>query len=603
MDQLDPDAGISQARSRWLEVIPGVAPILLIAPHGGRAGAAAHATLHPKVNDLETAAITRALAARTGATAFINFGMDRNELDCNRLSQILAREPWLLSAIADHLERLATQHGRATVLLIHGWNIIEPRVDLGLGLREHNGRLRPPRGAHVSASDQFIRGPASELAARLRAAAILPTFGIRYPGGGAQNLLQAFTPRYLESTNLSLQRLAGLAAAGSIDALQLELSVALRLPGPARETMIDAIATTFGQSEDAPPEPSTLAISRVNPPAATKKAPSTSPVGPPLRVGIEFYDARLKLGGMASFDFGPGAAGGRIMMLFERRRVALFTGEGGALREGNRVSLGPLTLDIGARGGGLGFRGPAVVVDDGTAYLSVEHALAGGRLDPAMEINLNLEFQPGGSCFGDLFENLDTVLKRGLNDPDGHTELARAVPPHASFGALSGAVVLDGAARRLDAVARVGVSFVGLGPEKFVSRRMLWACWPAPCGYEAIELRALERETANPRGVVHLLRDGIWCQSELASVELETASPYSPPAKIAASLTLVDGSHSIEGEPDTFMTLSRPGADGARIHTSLGFAQYNIDGASAVGMYEYSRRVGQPDTNSDDPED
>ena len=28
-------------------------------------------------------------------------------------------------------------------------------------------------------------------------------------------------------------------------------------------------------------------------------------------------------GGMVSFDFGPGAAGGRIMVLFERRRVAL----------------------------------------------------------------------------------------------------------------------------------------------------------------------------------------------------------------------------------------------------------------------------------------
>jgi len=45
-------------RAPWLEVIEGSAPLLLIAPHGGRAGAAAHAILHPKVNDLETAEIT-----------------------------------------------------------------------------------------------------------------------------------------------------------------------------------------------------------------------------------------------------------------------------------------------------------------------------------------------------------------------------------------------------------------------------------------------------------------------------------------------------------------------------------------------------------------
>src|SRR5438445_3874232 len=85
----------------WLETLDGDAPILLIAPHGGRAGAAARATLHPKVNDLETAEITRELARRLGAPALINVGMDRNELDCNRLSQLNARAPWLLEMLAE----------------------------------------------------------------------------------------------------------------------------------------------------------------------------------------------------------------------------------------------------------------------------------------------------------------------------------------------------------------------------------------------------------------------------------------------------------------------------------------------------------------------
>src|ERR1700704_5160428 len=119
----------------WLEVIEGAAPILLIAPHGGRAGIATRSTLHPKVNDLETADITRDLATRLGATALINAGMDRNEIDCNRLSQIGERAPWMLDLIANHASRIIDLHGRTIVLLIHGWNVIEPRIDFGLGLR------------------------------------------------------------------------------------------------------------------------------------------------------------------------------------------------------------------------------------------------------------------------------------------------------------------------------------------------------------------------------------------------------------------------------------------------------------------------------------
>ncbi|HXR24179.1 MAG TPA: hypothetical protein VN742_02380, partial [Candidatus Binataceae bacterium] len=222
-------AEVIRATPAWLELVRGSAPLLLIAPHGGRAGAAARATLHPKVNDLETAAITRELAERLDATALVNSGMDRNDLDCNRLSQVVEREPWLLETIADEVARITARHGRVTVLLIHGWNIIEPRVDLGLGLKERNGRLHPTRGAHIAADDEFIQDTAHALATRLRQAGIVPTFGLRYPGGAAQNLLQAFTPRHAASDHPAVRRLANLATTGVINALQLELSVAVRL--------------------------------------------------------------------------------------------------------------------------------------------------------------------------------------------------------------------------------------------------------------------------------------------------------------------------------------------------------------------------------------
>src|SRR5260370_38959545 len=144
------DESHSIARQPWLETRDGDARLLLIAPHGGRAGRAAHATLHPKVNDPEPAAITRELARRLDAAALVNTGMDRNELDCNRLSQVLAHAPWILEIIAERRGRIIARHGHATVLLIHGWNIIEPRIDFGLGLRQVNGKLIP--AARPSAS-------------------------------------------------------------------------------------------------------------------------------------------------------------------------------------------------------------------------------------------------------------------------------------------------------------------------------------------------------------------------------------------------------------------------------------------------------------------
>src|SRR5215467_8865194 len=297
----------------WLEIVDGDAPLLLIAPHGGRAGAAARGSLHPKVNDLETAEITREIAARLGAPALINTAMDRNELDCNRLSQIMQRAPWLLELIANQLAGIIRRTGHATVLLIHGCNIIEPRIDLGLGLRDVGGTLRPPPGAHISANDAFIRGPVSALAARLRDAQIHPTFGLRYPGGAAQNLLQGFTPRHASSEAAPLRRLAGIAAEGVLNALQLEMSVALRLPGELRERAIEAISDTFVQ--DGAPRQEKLAIGFSRPVEIIRRTPSSSArravssTAPPSRVGVEVYDPVARLGGMVSFDFGPGATG------------------------------------------------------------------------------------------------------------------------------------------------------------------------------------------------------------------------------------------------------------------------------------------------------
>ena len=524
----------------WLEIADGDGPILLIAPHGGRAGQAARATLHPRVNDLETAAITRELARRLGAPALINAAMDRNDLDCNRLSQLTLRAPWLLELITDRIEHIIAHHGRATVLLIHGWNIIEPRVDLGLGLKETTNGLRPPSGAHISASDEFINGPVTELVARLRAAKILTTFGLRYPGGGAQNLLQAFTPRHEASGLPALRRLAAIATDGAIDALQLEMSVALRLPGDLREHNLDALAEIFSRPHNgATPPQRAVAVMRESIPHVHKKA-AAHPVAAPSRIGIEFYDPHTRHGGMVSFDFGAGAAGGRITVLFDHRRVALFTAEGKASRTFDKISLGPLLLDTSARGR-LEFRGPAVVVDDGTTYLSVEHALAAGRLDTAMEVAASLDFDRGMPAFDDLLASLENMLAQTQTAGVPSNHLSRSAPPHASFGRLRGTISLAGIKRRIDAAARLGVSFTGLGSQTFVARRMIWACFQGCAAHQAIEARTVSIDSAIDQRTAHIFENGNWIDCNLGKIEFEGASSSSPPKRITLATTTPAG--------------------------------------------------------------
>jgi hypothetical protein len=580
----------------WLEIIEGDAPILLIAPHGGRAGAAAQRTLHPKVNDLETAEITRQIAARLGARALINMAMDRNELDCNRLSQITQRAPWLLELIAQQLAGIIHRTGHATVLLIHGWNIIEPRIDLGLGLRDVGGTLRPPSGAHVSANDAFIQGPVSTLAARLRDAQIHPTFGLRYPGGAAQNLLQGFTPRHAASEAEPLRLLARMAADGVLDALQLEMSVALRLPGKLRERAIEAISDTFinhgtMRREAVPSKPyPPVHIIRQTMPSSTRKTAASN--APPSRVGVEFYDPAARIGGMVSFDFGPGAAGGRIMILFDRCRVALFTAEGRAERNGNRLSIGPLSLNA-APGGSLRFQGPAVIVDDGTAYLSVERALATGRLDLMAEVEATFEFDGAAASFSDLLVELDELFAEARTSHLPQQVLSLMTPPHAAFGRLHGVIRLNNSRRAFDANFRLGASFTGLGPQKFITRRMVWSNFLKPAGHDAFEARALELDDHAEHRIARIFCGGQWAACDLQELQIQLTSSLNAPERIAAAATSPNGTRlAIEGEPGTFVMLSRPGPDGTRLHTVMGFAEFKLGDLRGAGMYEFSRRVG-----------
>ncbi len=589
-----PESGLNTATAAsesWLEVIDSDSPVLLITPHGGRAEPRTRSIPNPKVNDLHTADITRGLAARLGASALINVAMDRNRLDCNRLSQIIERAPWLLEMIAHRVGAIVARHGRVTVLLIHGWNIIEPRLDFGLGLRTSGGELRPSGSACVSASDDFINGPLAGLADRLHHHGIKPTYGMRYPGGGLQNLLQAFTARHRQSSNAALRSISETAATGVVDAAQLELSVSIRMPGELRTRCEGAIAQVFsanGADSHVPRAP--LVVNRTpRPPVARSEIGAAATVAAPGRVGIEFYDPTARVGAMASFDVGGAGMGARIMMLFDRHRAALFTAEGRPTRSSSAVTHGPLSLQREGDAIVLAFRGPAVIVPDATAYLSIERALASGRLDGNTEVHARFEIDHAGGEF-----DFDRILSSYGAAQDGASSSA-------SFGRIEGQVCIDGATRTVYGFARAGMSFTGLGPGKFTARRMIWACFEDQNAPRALEARSVATADAPPGRSARILGAGGWSPCELADLTIDTPSVEAPPHHIFASLTRPDGSScEVEGSVECFIPLSRPGPGDSRIYTSLGFASFGSGVHRGAGMFEYSRAAGSVLTDDDE---
>jgi len=575
----------------WLEIIEGSAPVLLIAPHGGRAGPAASAALHPKVNDLHTAEITRELAARLGATALINAGMDRNTLDCNRLGQLATRAPWLLEMVAQRLEELVARHGRAVALLIHGWNVIEPRIDFGLGLKAGGGVLRAHGAACVSASDAFIHGPLANLAERLREQGIIPTVGLRYPAGGSQNLLQAFTERFRESPIEPLRRLGRLAATGVIDALQLELSVALRWPGSLRRRGVETLADAFSRptaTSRRERAPITIVRSSAKPPSP--HPPKRPAAALPARLGMEFFDPAAGIGVMASFDLGHSANGARFILLLDGRRVALFTSEGKPTHDSERIARGPLALRHDGDRIALGFNGPALISPDSIGYLSVEDSLAAGTLQETAEIAISLQPRTASMNLGSLL----AALQRP----------APILASPAAFGSVSGRIAVDGLIKPVEAIGRIGHSFTTLGNVRFRSRRMLWAYFPSHPTLSAVEAFLLTHRDGTEESCGRWFANTEALACSVKTLELEAPSPEASPSRLAALLVRPNGAESLlTGEVESSLPLSRPGPDLSRVHTSLGFARFRLDGHEGAGMFEYSRcaePVAAADSASDE---
>jgi len=300
-------------------------------------------------------------------------------------------------------------------------------------------------------------------------------------------------------------------------------------------------------------------------------------------VGIEFYDPSAKIGAMASFDLGAPGFGARIMMLSGERRVALCTCEGSTRRGRDGLSLGPLALSIAPRTLALEFRGPAVVVPDSTAYLSIERALADGWLDHQMQISLRMPNLPA---------SFDPSVLLGTADS--------GLGSQSSFGTLSGEIKIDGTSRLIKARARVGVSFTGLGQQNFLTRRRLWVSFSDDSFPEALEFFTSSDDSGSAHKSARVFAEGRWSEATLANLDIIAPSFDSPPDAITAGY-INEHSELVElsGLVSAFVPLSRPGPEMSRIYTSLGFADLKLGDRIGSGMFEYSQRVSSMGAESD----
>ena len=356
----------------------------------------------------------------------------------------------------------------------------------------------------------------------------------------------------------------------------------------------EAIAEVFSANgSDSPAPRAPLVVNRAPRPAVAKpEIGAAATVAAPGRVGIEFYDPAAGFGAMASFDVGGAGMGARIMMLFDHHRAALFTAEGRPTRSASAVTHGPLSLQREGDSIVLAFRGPAVIVPDATAYLSIERALASGRLDCDTEVNVRFEINRSGGEF-----DFDRILSASGAAPDAPSSVA-------AFGRVAGQVRLEGATRTLNGFARAGMSFTGLGPQKFSARRMIWASFEDDDAPRALEARSVATDDAPPNQSARILGADGWSPCELRELTIETPSVEEAPHRIRASLTRADGSScELEGSVECFIPLSRPGPEQSRIYTSLGFARFRTGAHRGAGMFEYSRVADSVLTAADENED
>ncbi|MEW6270704.1 MAG: hypothetical protein AB1689_15585, partial [Thermodesulfobacteriota bacterium] len=198
--------------------------VLVVVPHGGLCE---RDLLEPcgdgtlRGNDLHTGEVARLLAQRLDASLIENLAVDRNELDLNRIDEVAARAPWFFDLLQAELERILARHETAEVLFVHGWHVVQPSCDVGIGARLGSAADASRLASRLTASPSYVASTLDTLRRVGERDGIRTTFGERWPAAHPNNVMQLFRRAPRTSNGSGPAALAALAASGRTHAVQL----------------------------------------------------------------------------------------------------------------------------------------------------------------------------------------------------------------------------------------------------------------------------------------------------------------------------------------------------------------------------------------------
>lgn len=507
----------------------GPGHVLVVAPHGGisQKDLLAADAAGRRGNDLHTAALARQLAATLEASLLVNDSVDRNDLDLNRVRDVVGRAPWFLEEIERQVERILSSHERALVLFVHGWHVEQARCDLGVGAALETAREAEERAEVLTVRAEFVTGGLERFRRGLEEHGVIATYGERWPAAHKNNLMRLFR-RKPDGRGVS-PSLAAWAQEGRVDAVQLELGSPLRWPGGLRDRLVACTARALGDGE-VPSE----SVPSGDPPAAGK----VSYDRPTARVLQAFDPASGDdgLGLIVGAMHLPGKdVGARLQLFPGGQRMGIFVGHG---RRAPALGVPDLHFHEATGGFDVHFDGRVLEVADAAAYFENEASRVDARL---REVRIRLSFRETSGGVGAL---------RGEVDLDGRSS------------AVSTTAFADGrppAGRGTQQGMHVTASFDGASALRIhgPSGRDTWRVsrW-GPGGWSEEE-----------------------CRGRLAGGDGQ-----------AWTLDL-DGGGSVAMRIRTRAALLRPIGPGRYVHTTHGVVHVEHGDDRGVGFFEYRRPV------------
>jgi len=557
---------------------------LLVAPHGGRSAddlLAKRRARPVRTNDLYTAELSIELAARMNASLVANTEVDRNQVDLHRISEVTRKAPWFLRLVETLVERILRRHEVAEVLFIHGWNVIQPKVDIGIGAALEDSLAAGSVGERLTVSHGYLERRLEALRELCAGAAIHASYGERYPAAHPNNFLQLFRRVGARRPAGAGERLLDWAKEGRLEAVQLELGVPLRWPGPARDDLVRSLTTAFRSSPVAKREGRSTSVKQnrrvrgTGSESAAARRPPDAVRAHATSVALQAHDPLSGIGILTSIGTAPdGSLGGRLLVFPGGSSLTIFAGQD---RPSGVLCVGGLSFVSDGSGLLVRFSGPALRVDDARLYVHMESAQARSDLT---EVALELRFEPG-------------------SPPRSNGTAATLISLAGSFGAVRGQVTIAGVPRRIDTygfldgeVARLRAApgtrlSAAFGPELALVARLgdrdddAAALRLAPDGWRTLRPQYLTVGSESGVGrVTDLGRAG----GPSLSDGLGVSDSPGAPQRIVLEL---DGEEPIVATALSSMAVIRPLPGGEHARVSFGFASFAWGARRGTGFYEH----------------